>query len=154
MTFPSKPNKAAPAGSSLLARMSKIISRPQRQVRPWSAAPYPRLLTLDPAASGLARQSGVYACWHLGVRPRWLRVGGGADLGALLRCLQMHDLIAACEANGGVFVAWALLPPHDIASAAGALAEQLGPAFQHIAIEGEMMPSTGGFFPLPPDTPV
>jgi hypothetical protein len=154
MTSPSKPNKAASAG--LLARMSKIIGGPQREVRSWSAVPpYPRLLTLDPAATGLVRQSGVYACWHLGVRPRWLRVGGGADLGALLGGLQTHAVIAACDANGGVFVAWALLPSRDIAAAAGSLAEQLRPAFQHIAIEGEVMPSAGGLvFPLPPDTPV
>jgi len=146
---------AAPQSGSLVARVTKMIAAP-RATGPWTTAlPYPRLLTLDCAAAGLVRQAGVYACWHLGVRPRWLRVGGGADVAALLQRLQRHELIAACEAHGGVFVAWALMQPAAIAPAVGSLMAQLTPALQDIVIEGDVTPSVDGpVFPLPPDTPV
>jgi hypothetical protein len=157
MTSPSRPHKSKlPKASDLVARLTKVIAGAQPAAGPWvPMATYPRLLTLDPVAAGLVRQSGVYACWHLGVRPRWLRVGGGADVGVLLQRLQKHDLIAACDAHGGVFVAWALVRPAAIGPAVGSLAVQLSPAFQYLMIEGEV--SSGGGdspFPLPPNTPL
>jgi hypothetical protein len=114
--------------------------------------PYPRLATLD--AKGVAGQAGVYAVWHLGVRPRWLRVGGGADLGLLIPSLQHHPDLRAMEIHGGVFVAWAAVQVAEIPGAVASLAAQVAPVLQGPVLAGEVAPGALPVspFPLPPGT--
>jgi len=113
--------------------------------------PYPRLLQLDLRARGPGQRAGVYLVWHLGVRPRWLRAGGAANLDAALRALTRRPEIASSDANGGVFVAWAFLTLEQIPAAVGSLAARLRPALQRLVQRDEMgAGATSDVFPLPP----
>lgn len=116
-------------------------------------ARYPRLRGLDVSAMGLARQSGLYACWHLGVRPQWVRVGAAMDLGAAIMHLQQHKEIVGYDANGGLFVAWAFLPAAELPGAVAYLAAQLNPVLQTLIVVGEIAAAaTGTTFVFPPGT--
>lgn len=98
---------------------------------------YPRLLGLD--VSNLKGRQGIYAVWHLGVRPQWLRVGGGADLAATLTGLAAVPWIAQHQNNAGVFVAWAFVTPVQLPGMVRFLAEKLSPAFQNEFYEGDLV---------------
>jgi len=121
----------------------------------WQPAgqPYPRLLSLDVA--GFAGREGLYAIWHTGVRPQWLRVGATADLGRALAALVHTHWVVTHEGNAGIFVAWALPPPAETVRMARYLAETLKPAFQHEtfaydwALDASVLPLTCS---LPPGT--
>lgn len=139
------------------AVFSKVMGglRALQQQQPWlpSDQPYPPLLALDFAAAGA--RDGLYAVWHLGVRPQWLRVGAAADLGAALGALARMPWIVGHGNNGGIFVAWAYPPKADHAGIVRFLAETLKPAYQHenfapdLAFPSEAVPH---IFPLPPGT--
>jgi hypothetical protein len=122
---------------------------------PWlpKDAAYPSLTTLDVVRAGLQRQSGLYACWHLGVRPRWIRTGAHADLALSLAQLRERREITDFDIHGGVYVAWALAPREVLAGAVAFLAEHLAPVLQALPIAGEVPPAaTATEFPLPPGT--
>lgn len=91
---------------------------------------YPLLATFDPAAEDLFGKQGLYALWHLGVRPQWLRVGMSDDLGATLTALSQASWVSAHENNRGVFAAWAPVTPERGDGRARFLSETLKPAFQ------------------------
>ena len=136
----------------LVGRVARLMSG-DGDSGPWlpQGKPYPRLLDLDPTAAGLVGQSGLYVCWHLGVRPRWIRAGGAFNLGGALSSLRQAEAVVAHDVHGGLYVAWALLPRPAVAAAAGALAAQLVPACQSLVLAGETPPvETDTVFPLPP----
>jgi hypothetical protein len=113
--------------------------------------PYPRLIDFN--ADALNRRHGLYAVWHLGVRPQWLRVGATADLGGLLTSLKIMPWITLHEYNAGVFVAWTFAPPTEAAGMARFLAEKLTPAFQMESCMNDLpldVPPVA--VPLPPGT--
>ena len=127
--------------STLIKAATAAVTQPWRP----SNAQYPALAGFD--AGAMAGQSGVVALWHLGVRPAWLRVVGGADLAVLVRAAQADLEIRAAEAHGGVYVAWALLVPPAVPAAVASLTLQLG--------LGKALPPEGAApFPLPPGTRV
>lgn len=129
-----------------------------RAATPWRPMdkPYPRLALLDPVSEGLsAAVGGVYAVWHLGVRPQWLRVGASPDLAAAFGALRDHPLLAGFQPNGGIFVSWALLPPPVWAGTVKSLAQRLSPALQHVPMLGDAPLDVAARplpCPLPPGT--
>jgi hypothetical protein len=128
--------------------LSKLIKAATAAVTPpWRPlnAQYPALAGFDAASVG--GQSGVIAVWHLGVRPAWLRIAGGADLSALVRAAQADGDLRAAEAHGGVYLAWAPVAPPAVAGAVASLTVQLG--------LGKAAPPDGTApFPLPPGSRV
>jgi hypothetical protein len=123
-------------------------------VTPWLPrdAPYPRLRSVAAAALG-GTGSGVYACWHLGIRPRWLRVGGAVQLPTAIASLQNCADVTQHDANGGVFVAWTFLAQEAVAGVVSHLIAQLQPAVQAVVLPGEIAPTIDmRAYPLPPGT--
>ncbi len=118
--------------TSFTKLVSGLIAGKASQAQMWRPLdqPYPRLLDLDPAALGLSSQDGIYAVWHLGVRPQWLRVGAASNLAAALSQLAHTSWIIAHKDNQGVFVAWAFPPQNQSTGLIRYLAETLSPAFQ------------------------
>ncbi len=118
---------------------------------PWKPAgqPYPSLQTFD--VKTLAGQAGVYAAWHLGVRPRWLRVGGAADLGAALTKLRALPEVQAAITHDGVYFAWAT-GVADIPTALASLNAALQPYLHSLDLAGEIKAAAkvDKAFPLPP----
>ena len=117
--------------------------------------PYPRILDFDPTAAGLVGQEGVYAIWHLGVRPQWLRVGATPNLGAALGTLARAEWINAFHGNAGIFMAWAMPEQNQCAGMARFLAEKLKPTFQGELVSGDrtLGPEVPPIVcPLPPGT--
>ena len=115
--------------------------------------PYPRLLGLDVGA--VTGRAGLYAIWHMGVRPQWLRVGAAADLGATMTALMQTPWVVTHESNAGIFVAWAFPPATEAPGMARYLAETLKPAFQSEPISSERtldMSVASLPCPLPPGT--
>lgn len=117
--------------------------------------PYPRIMEVDIAVEGLVGQPGIYAIWHLGVRPQWLRVGATLNLGVTLSQLAHVRWIVAHKDNNGVFAAWAFRPQEQSAGLVRYLAETLSPAYQGEPIPGDLVldpdvPSV--VCPLPPGT--
>lgn len=116
-------------------------------------APYPRLLGFN--ATMLDGRPGLYAIWHLGVRPQWLRVGHAADLGAAVRQLAEASWVKTHETNAGLFLAWAFLPTAQGAGYVRDLVARLKPAFQSAPIFADASLDEGTqrvSCPLPPGT--
>jgi hypothetical protein len=137
--------------SGLLA--SKDTAPPQMW-RP-TDRPYPRLADLDPTSLGLTGQEGIYAVWHLGVRPQWLRVGAAADLGAALSQLAQTPWVKSHKDNHGVFVSWAFVSQNQSAGFVRYLAETLSPAYQSEPFPGDRafdLATLSIACPLPPGT--
>lgn len=91
---------------------------------------YPCLMDIDPEPLGLRGRPGLYAVWHLGVRPQWLRVGAVKDLAETVTALKLATWAVVHRANGGPFLAWALPDPDKAVGHARHLADTLKPAFQ------------------------
>lgn len=75
----------------------------------WAKTPsgkYHRLAHLDPDDGGLKGAPAVFVIWHSGVRPRWVYVGGTANLAASLERVLGNDDIMQYEVNGGLFITW------------------------------------------------
>jgi hypothetical protein len=127
---------------------------PEDGWRPADAA-YPSLFDLAGHGAALDGKGGIYAVWHLGVRPQWLRIGAGANLLECLTAAAAAPQMSTYRGNGGVFAAWSL---PDAARRPGIvlhLRTRLEPVLQHLALPGENTPdqtSTPILFPLPPGT--
>lgn len=125
---------------------------------PWrpNDKPYPILASFEPDAAGLKNVSGLFAVWHLGVRPQWLKVAACADLSLAIRAAISAPAIAAYKPNGGVYVAWAALPKTPaLLNHAQHLIVVLKPLLQETRLEGELItpPETKPLdFSLPPGT--
>ena len=132
-------------------RLGGFLSGFASQISPWRprGQPYPALQAFD--LKPVAGQSGLYAVWHLGVRPRWLRVGGAAELAAALTRLRSLPEIEAAIAHDGVYLAWTPLPVGEIPAALASLNATLRPHLQALDL-GEIKPAAKAdrAFPLPP----
>ena len=116
---------------------------------------YPRLSEFDAVAAGLDGQGGVYAIWHLGVRPQWLRAGASDNLSKTFEMLTALEEVAAYDRNRGVFVAWAPLLSEQWAGVVKSLTERLAPALQALSLESEFSAGEDAApvdCPLPPGT--
>jgi hypothetical protein len=130
---------------------SILKAAPPAQLWQPDGKPYPRLLAFNP--EGVKGRQGVYAVWHLGVRPQWLRVGATADLGESFTALKEAPWIVLHENNAGVFAAWTFAPPAEAAGMARFLAEKLTPAFQAERCTGDLPLDVAPIAaPLPPGT--
>ena len=111
-----------------------------KEAGPWRPVgkPYPRLVDFNAGAEGLTGQPGIYAVWHLGVRPQWLRVGAASHLGIALSGLAAQPWIAQHHDNAGVFVAWACVATEQCSGMVRYLAANLRPAFQAEAYDGDL----------------
>jgi len=66
-------------------------------------------LDLDPEAENLSGVGGVYLIWHAGVRPEWVYAGKTNDMASDFHAAGTNSEINVYDANGGLFVAWALI---------------------------------------------
>jgi hypothetical protein len=116
-----------------------------RAEMPWRpiGTPYPMLAGLDAAAMGLDKVAGLLAIWHLGVRPQWLKVASCADLGAAVRSAQAAPAIMSYAPNGGIYIAWAPMPPALLAGPAVHLIARLEPTLQSRMLEQEVVVKAG-----------
>ncbi len=121
---------------SLKGLVSGLTNRSREPVWQPADGPYPLLRGFTPPQD-LAGQTGVYAVWHRGVRPQWLRVGWAADLGVCLKQLTRADWLMRHEDNGGVYVAWMSATGEQAGGMARFLTEKLKPAFQEGIFAGE-----------------
>ncbi len=116
---------------------------------------YPRLSEFDAAASGVTDRGGVYAIWHLGIRPQWLRVGASDNLSKTFEMLTALEDVAIYDRNRGVFVAWAFAPPEHWGGFVKSLSARLAPALQDLSLETESPVEEEALpvdCPLPPGT--
>lgn len=116
---------------------------------------YPRLEAIEHFLGRLRAVSGVYVIWHLGVRPRWLRVAATADLETALAAAKADSVIAELVVHGGVFVSWFPCAPAEALSHQAYLVARLEPMFRHVTAgdlvaQGPIQPRP---CPLPPDGP-
>ncbi len=120
----------APADKKFLSGAFKRVFA-QKKESYWHSdtGEYPRLLTLDCDAAGLAGKRGIYAAWHLGVRPQWLHIGAAPDLAEAFRELANSPEILAYDQNRGVFAAWAFPPEDQVPGTVLYLRQTLNPAF-------------------------
>jgi len=115
--------------------------------------PYPRLMTFD--SSALTGKGGLYAIWHLGVRPQWLRVGLADDLALTFAALAQASWVMKHEGNAGIYLAWAFPAPAQAMGMARYLHETLKPSFQSepFSFDRTLEPATVALpCPLPPGT--
>jgi hypothetical protein len=99
---------------------------------------YPALMSFDPAAAGLSAQSGVFAIWHLGVRPQWLKVGATLDLAATVAAAKRAPRIRKFERNGGLYLRWMLGPAAAILEWAAFLRATLKPVAEAVLDASEL----------------
>lgn len=119
---------------SLLARLTKPKTPHDR----WQPADqvYPSLFDIKTHAAALNGKGGVYALWHLGVRPQWLRIGAGPNLLDCLNGAAAGLADTTLRGNGGIYVAWAFV---DAARRPGIVQyrrNRLEPVLQHVVLTG------------------
>jgi len=141
--------------ASLSKFVGGLLAAKQPAANLWhpSDRPYPRLA--DPASLDLAGREGLYAVWHLGVRPQWLRVGAASDLGGTLRALAQMPWIVSHQGNAGIYAAWAFPPANQYAGMVLYLTQTLKPAFQSATFGSDLAldPTAPAIVcPLPPGT--
>ena len=116
---------------------------------------YPSLFDVSAHVPALKGKGGVYALWHLGVRPEWLRIGAGPDLLACLAAAAGDLASSSFRGNGGIFAAWAFVAPARWPGVITHLEAKLDPVFRSTAAVGEgQAPALPApvVFPLPPGT--
>lgn len=116
---------------------------------------YPRLTELEPASEGLFEKGGIFAAWHLGVRPQWLKVGASQNLAGTFNALSEHNDIVAYDRNRGVFITWAFPSPDLWQSQVRFLVDRLEPGLQNLVFSAELNlaeDTTSEECPLPPGT--
>lgn len=134
-----------------------LFKKPKPPADAWHPATgvYPSLFDLAGHTAALDGKGGVYALWHLGVRPQWLRIGAAGDLLGCLRVLSAVPQVAAYRGNGGLFVAWTFPEAARLPGIAHHLRARLEPALQYLVIPGEAVLDPAVVpvaFPLPPGT--
>lgn len=103
---------------------------------------YPRLAA---NIAGVPTQAGIYALWHRGVRPQWLRVGAAKNLASTFAELAEEPEIVTLGID--VFVTWATPPAAQHAGILRFLIDTLQPALQDVSSDAAPVA-----FPLPPGT--
>ena len=113
----------------------KGLFKPKKQEdppSPWHPqGPYPALfsdMTPEPV-------SGVFAFWHLGVRPQWVFVGGAGDLSAAAEAARQDPDLLAYDQNGGVYMAWVPLEMDVVPGVIFHLRGELLPAISDSPLE-------------------
>ena len=134
-----------------------LFKKPKPSEDAWhpANAAYPSLFDLAGHAAALEGKGGIYALWHSGVRPQWLRIGAGTDLRKGLAALSAVSQVAGYRGNGGLFVAWAFLDAARLQGIVLHLRLRLEPALQYLVIPGETALDPAAIpavFPLPPGT--
>jgi hypothetical protein len=126
---------------------------PEDKWHPANAA-YPSLFDLSGHAAALDAKGGIFALWHLGVRPQWLRVDASANLLDSLKAVADVPEIRAYRRNGGLFVAWSYPEVTRQPGIVLHLRTKLEPALQYLVLPGETVAAapTPFMFPLPPGT--
>ena len=117
--------------SGILKRIAGALNGGEKDTRAsweWDNGRYPRLMAFDPTR--LSGRSGIYALWHLGVRPLWLRVGYASDLGAAAAFLAAAPLIGAYSVHDGPFLSWSFCEAAEAAGLVKYLAARLNPVLQ------------------------
>src|SRR5690349_15904035 len=127
MPNPQPPKPAPNAAKKILGLFKKA---PETSIWQPAAQLYPRLA---PEIPGLAKQAGIYALWHLGVRPQWLRVGAVRDLADAFKQMSAHSAVVQ-HAGAGVFLAWSSPAPAQTAGIVRFLTIRLAPALQDEAL--------------------
>mgnify|MGYP006273607545 CR=1 FL=1 len=115
--------------------LERIKGKPADTWLPGEGA-YPSLFALGDHGAALKGKSGVFAIWHLGVRPQWLRVGACADLSVCLKAAAEALKASPFRGNGGLYVAWVTMPPARCPGIVTYLRARLRPALQE-AVAGE-----------------
>ena len=138
---------------SLLARFTK----PKTPDDSWHPADgvYPSLFDLGAHAAALDAKGGIYALWHLGVRPQWLWIGAGADLRECLIDAAGALASSPLRGNGGIYAAWAFMAAPRWPGVVHHLRGRLEPIVQDIILPGDALWETVPVpvvFPLPPGT--
>jgi hypothetical protein len=116
---------------------SSAVSKDEAFWRPASQT-YPRLTELDLSSVNFNEKGGVFAAWHLGVRPQWLKVGTSQNFAETFAALAAHDDVVAFDRNRGVFIAWAYSLPKSWAGQTKFLSDMLVPALQNLTFAAEM----------------
>ena len=138
---------------SLLARFTKAKT-PGDLWQPVDQA-YPSLFDLKAHAAALAGKGGVYALWHLGVRPQWLHIGAGPSLGACMTGAATALAVSPWRGNGGLYAAWVFMDSTRWPGIVQGLRFRLAPALQDVAFPEDAVwdPATAPVvFLLPPGT--
>ena len=94
----------------------------------WVKAPngnWSSLETLN--IEGLGEVNGVYAIWHGGSHPEWLRIGSGAIKGRLAE--HRTDKAIMAYHRQGLFVSWAVVNPRERPGVERYLVEYCQPLF-------------------------
>lgn len=97
----------------------------------WARSPrglFFRLIHLDPEQQGLSGVGGIFVVWRAGLRPRWVHVAAAEDLAVALHRLADNAEVMSYEANGGLFVSWALVRPEYRSGTVAYLNAALRPA--------------------------
>lgn len=97
---------------------------------------YPHFFDLDPEAARLDGASGVYIIWHGGIKPGWVYVGWGDDIGADLRILADDDDVDFYERRGRLFCSWCFIRQDYQQSVVAFLTKALKPKVANPAAEG------------------
>lgn len=113
---------------------------------------YPSVFDLGVHAPALKGKGGVYALWHLGVRPQWLRIGAGPDLLAAVMAAADDLASSPFRANGGIFAAWAFVAPGRWQGVVTHLEGKLAPVFRRSVHASETPAPVAVVFPPPPGT--
>jgi hypothetical protein len=134
-----------------------LFKKPKPPENSWypAAATYPSLFDLSGHASTLEGRAGLYALWHLGVRPQWLKVGAGTNLMDCARAAALAPQIAAFRGNGGLFMAWAFPAATQMPGIVLHLQTRLAPTLQYLSLPGNIVIDAAAaptVFPLPPGT--
>lgn len=138
---------------SLLARFAKTKT-PGDLWQPVDQA-YPSLFDLKTHTLGLTGKGGVYALWHLGVRPQWLHIGAGPSLGVCLASAATALVASPWRGNGGLYAAWVFMDSARWPGIVQGLRSRLAPALQDVAFPEDAVwdPAAAHVvFPLPPGT--
>lgn len=138
-----------------MSLLDRIKGKPPADAWHPGEGAYPPLFDLGAHAGALKAKSGVYALWHLGVRPQWLRVGAAGDLAACLMAAAEALKESPFRGNAGIYAAWVFLAPARCPGIVTHLRARLKPALQDMTLAGEAAWSGAPapvVFPLPPGT--
>ncbi len=138
-----------------MSLLDRIKGKPAPDVWHPGEGAYPSLFDLAPHAAVLKAKSGVFALWHLGVRPQWLRVGAAGDLALCLKAAAEALKESPFRGNGGLHAAWVFMPAVRCPGVVMHLRTRLRPVLQDFPLPGEA--AWAGTpapvqFPLPPGT--
>ena len=114
--------------------LKSLFKKPKKDdpPSPWRpAGPYPALFSDVVVEEG----PGVFALWHLGVRPQWVYIGGATDLSAAIEAARQDPDLLAYDQNGGVFMAWASADPVTQPGAVLFLRSRLLPAIEQSPLD-------------------